>query len=438
MTQVLNGSADLAALKAGKWAGCQRVDLSANLTQVPPEIFDLADSLEILNLTGNQLTSLPDDFTKLRKLRILFCSENQFHHLPEVLGACPQLSMIGFKSNQIECVPESALPASLRWLILTDNRLEVIPAALGRCAKLQKLMLAGNRLKSLPAEMADCVQLELLRLAANRFEEFPSWLFTLPRLAWLGLGGNPATAAPEPVNRRLLDWADFQVSAKLGEGASGIIYQAQWQASHAIARRDVAVKIFKGAMTSDGLPESEIATSLTLPAHPSLIGTLGEIHNHPSGQRALVMPLIDAAFINLAAPPSMETCTRDVFSDALHLPVETLHRIALDLASVGHHLHQQGIMHGDFYAHNILWDQSGKCLLGDMGASSFYPENSAAEKIEVRAFGILLGELLDRSSRDQALSPSLRAVQQLCTNENIDTRPSFAELLVSISESSSQ
>ena len=37
----------LAQLRAGKLAGLQRLDLAAGLTEFPPEIFRLADSLEI-------------------------------------------------------------------------------------------------------------------------------------------------------------------------------------------------------------------------------------------------------------------------------------------------------------------------------------------------------------------------------------------------------
>ena len=83
--------------------------------------------------------------------------------LPEVLGACPALEMIGFKGCQIRRVPEASLPPTLRWLILTDNRVEALPASIGQCAGLQKLALAGNRLTRLPPEMAACTRLELLR-----------------------------------------------------------------------------------------------------------------------------------------------------------------------------------------------------------------------------------------------------------------------------------
>jgi Leucine-rich repeat (LRR) protein len=82
-------------LRTGQLAGITRLDLSAGLTEFPSEIFDLADSLEILNLSGNKLSALPDDLPRLHKLRVLFCSDNQFTSLPAVLGQCKLLSMIG-------------------------------------------------------------------------------------------------------------------------------------------------------------------------------------------------------------------------------------------------------------------------------------------------------------------------------------------------------
>ena len=62
----------LEQLQAGLLRGIKRLDLSCGLTEFPREIFDLADSLEILNLSGNQLSSLPDDLPRLHKLRIIF------------------------------------------------------------------------------------------------------------------------------------------------------------------------------------------------------------------------------------------------------------------------------------------------------------------------------------------------------------------------------
>ena len=48
----------LEQLRSGALAGIRRLDLSCGLQTLPPEVFDLADTLEVLNLTGNQLQQL--------------------------------------------------------------------------------------------------------------------------------------------------------------------------------------------------------------------------------------------------------------------------------------------------------------------------------------------------------------------------------------------
>jgi hypothetical protein len=415
-------SADtLALLRAGKLAGATRLDLACGLSEFPREIFDLADSLELLNLSGNRLAGLPDDLPRMKKLRILFCSENEFRQLPPVLAECPELSMIGFKSNRIE--EATALPSSLRWLILTDNRIRSLPPSIGDCAPLQKLMLSGNRLASLPDEMAACVNLELVRLAANRLGSLPDWLLGLPKLAWLAFAGNPLAAGPR-VDAAAIGWADLALHEKLGEGASGVIHRATLLPD----AKPVAVKLFKGAMTSDGLPDSERTASLAAGPHPNLIPVLGEVAGHPAGTPGLVMERIGPEFTPLAGPPSLETCSRDLYHPGAAFPAAVVWKIARQLASTGAALHAKGILHGDFYAHNVLRDQAGAAFLGDFGAASFYPRNDARfEKIEVLAFGRLLGELLDRCP---APLPGLQAVAGRCQSPEPADRPRFEDLLM--------
>ena len=113
---ILSAAHTLEQLHTGQLAGVRRLTLSCGLSDFPREIFDLADSLEILDLSGNALSSLPDDLPRLHKLRIIFCSDNLFTTLPAVLGSCPALEMIGFKANRIDQVPAAALPPRLRWL----------------------------------------------------------------------------------------------------------------------------------------------------------------------------------------------------------------------------------------------------------------------------------------------------------------------------------
>ena len=332
----------LAKLRAGQLAGLKRLDLSCGLTEFPDEIFQLADSLEILNLSGNALSSLPDDLHRLSHLRILFCSDNQFTELPACLGQCAQLSMIGFKANRIESVPGTALPPLLRWLILTDNCIEQLPEELGQRPLLQKLMLAGNRLQQLPSSLASCERLELIRLAANQFSELPDRLLALPSLSWLAYAGNPlredASAHRPPDDTPDIDWSHLELEHKLGEGASGIIYQARWTAPGQ-ADQSVAVKLYKGSITSDGSPLNEMNACIAAGQHPNLIKVLGRVAGHPDNQAGLVMELIDPSFINLAALPSFDTCSRDVYANSTRFTGESALRIARGIASAAGHLH---------------------------------------------------------------------------------------------------
>ncbi|AZF48452.1 Serine/threonine protein kinase [Pseudomonas sp. R2-7-07] len=420
----------LAQLKAGQLAGATRLDLACGLTEFPREIFELADSLEILNLTGNALSSLPDDLHRLKHLRVLFCSDNAFTELPACLGQCAALSMIGFKANQIRHVPAAALPPQLRWLILTDNCISQLPDELGQRPLLQKLMLAGNQLTHLPPSLAQCENLELLRIASNRLTHLPHWLLTLPSLTWLAYAGNPVEMAVDVAGddeTADIPWAELELGDVLGEGASGIIRKALWKPR----ALPVAVKLYKGTITSDGSPLHEMQACIAAGLHPNLIRVQGRIVGHPADQAALVMDLIDPSYRNLAALPSLASCTRDIYEPSLRLSLDVALRMARGIASVAAHLHRHGITHGDLYGHNILWNSAGECLLGDFGAASFHAtadtlETRALQRIEVRAFGVLLGELLERV--DTKVPGELEDLHKRCCQPDVLARPSFEDI----------
>lgn len=436
----------LARLRAGQLAGARRLDLSEGLTEFPREIFDLADTLEVLNLSGNRLSALPADLHRLRHLKVIFGSDNLFTRLPEVLGECPALTTVGFKANQIGEVPASALPPRLRWLILTDNRIAELPATLGQRPDLEKLMLAGNQLRALPDSLQGSPHLALLRISANAFEALPRWLADLPRLAWLAYGGNPCTRAREAAALAapavpMLPWAALSLHDMLGEGASGVIHRATPSTSSDASAPSVAVKLFKGRITSDGLPASEMAAWLAAGRHGSMIPVQAMVADHPQGLPGIVMPLIDADFVSLAGPPSMASCSRDVYPEDRRFKVGVAWRIARHIAGATAHLHARGILHGDLYAHNTLWRADGQALVGDFGAASFLPAGDedlarGLQRLEARAFACLLEELTARcdaaSSADAATLEALTALQTRCLSLLPGERLLFSQIVAAL------
>jgi hypothetical protein len=439
-------------LRSGALTGTRRLDLNgAGLTHLPPEVYGLADTLEVLNLSDNQLTSLPPDLPRLHRLKVIFCSGNPFTHLPEVLGDCPALEMVGFKACRLQHVPAAALPLTLRWLTLTDNAIGHLPAELGQRPALQKLMLSGNRLSALPDSLASAQRLELVRLSANRFTQLPGWLTDLPALAWLAVSGNPLgwesdAGGPSCAPLTSVPWGALTVDGLLGEGASGHIYRAHrvgecGRASDGDGEGDGiawALKLFKGAVTSDGLPEHELAACLAAGQHPALCTPVAQLVDHPDGLSGLLLPLIPPDFVNLAGPPSLSSCTRDVYAPGLQMDGSVLLRVALTVASAVAHLHARGVVHGDLYAHNILWQPtSGQALLSDFGAATLLPAHQptlghALQALEVLAYGHLLNELRALLAPGQCLPPAVAALALACTAAVPTHRPDMAAVATTL------
>jgi hypothetical protein len=424
----------LLALQSGELKGTVSLKLSENLTEFPEEIFDLAETLEVLDLSFNKLSSLPADFGRLKKLKIFFCSENLFKVLPEELADCPLLDIVGFKSNQITTVPAKSINPNLRWLILTNNNIAELPTTIGSCKRMQKLMLSGNRLSTLPEELGNCQNLALLRIAANKLHELPQWIIMMPKLSWIAFSGNNFSKTPAVETLSLINWHDLEINHLLGEGASGVISKANRTIGDETS--EVAVKIFKGNVTSDGLPEDEMTAYIAAGYHPGLVNLIGQIALHPEDKKGLVMDLIPHHFYNLGNPPSLESCTRDVFPTDMKLSEKQIVNIAKTIASLAAQLHEAGIMHGDLYAHNTLIDDEGSTLFGDFGAASFYDKTTtetayALERIEVSAYGYLLDDLL--SLKDEGLSrevyTTISRLKDACLVSAPMERPGFQDLV---------
>ncbi|MCL1048553.1 protein kinase [Shewanella abyssi] len=441
----------LAQLTSGELKGTKRLTLAENLNVFPEAIFSLAETLEVLDLSDNLLTELPSDFARLQQLKLLFLTNNQFEQIPAAIAACPRLEMISFKSNKLKAVAAGTLPRQTRWLILTDNQIESLPEDMGSLHRLQKLALAGNKLSALPVSMANCSNLELARLSANNFSQLPDWLFQLPKLAWLALDGNPlsregvstAISSEPPVQQmQSVALTAIELGQVIGQGASGVIYSGKWlkqPESLYGSSRNIAVKLFKGEVTSDGYPGDELTCCLQAGKHHNLIKVVAQINQ--AEQLGLVMELIPSSFSNLGLPPSLDTCTRDTFVKGEELGLPQVLSVLTQMADTMTHLHRNGVSHGDVYAHNTMINHQGSMLFGDFGASSNLnklPElqKEAMESVEIRAFACLIEDLVENRLAQQDdqyhLTAELKLLSQDCLQTDLSLRPRFSDIFASL------
>ncbi len=412
----------LKQLQAGELVGAKEVKISENLTTFPRELFELTDTLELLDLSNNKLSELPEDFYKFKNLKIAFFSFNEFKEMPSVFKECHNLFMLGFKTNQIEKFDEDILPLNISWLILTDNKLTELPNSIGKLTKMQKFPLAGNRLTTLPKSMENLKNLELIRLSANNLCELPEFLLSLPKLAWLAFSGNPCSVS-KSTKMKVLEYKDLEMDKLLGEGASGKIYRGHSKEFN----RVVAIKLFKGAVTSDGYAKDEMNACMQAGEHPNLIKVLARLEHKHLG---LVLEFISPSFKNLGNPPTFESCSRDTYDSSLHLTIEDVQKVAEAICSAAAHLHSKGIMHGDLYAHNILVNSKYETYLGDFGAASFYEKDfKLYEQLEVLAFGNLLEDMLSLvNEKSGELYKKLENLRKKTQNPFVSERPLFCEM----------
>lgn len=470
-SRLLSGMAD-GSLAA---TGLTRLDLSGlDLAELPDGIGTLS-TLQFLNLGKNPLSALPATFVGLTSLRILFFLGCEFTAVPELLGRMPSLYMLSFKANKVREVPAASLSPTLGWLILSDNQIERLPDTIGACVGMRKLLLAGNRLTSegLPESMANMRQLELLRLADNRLDRVPGWILSHPTLAWVALAANPATApwaesaearaaatvaegggaveVPEVAFHSLgVDASDVP----LGSGASGAVYAGQLDGAPA------AVKVYSnGAKTSDGRPQDEMAASVlaSRTGCRSIVRSVARFVRAAPGARegaaeGLVMEFLSPnEWASLGGPPSFDTVTRDTYPPGTSRTAAEVIAVARGVAAAAAALHASGVMHGDLYAHNTLFRSSvvaaallpptvPAAKLGDFGAAFFYPPGSDVgrelERAEVRAYGIMLKELLAAHDRVEGaaggvMMEEVAALAEVCVGAR-ESRPSFTEIVARV------
>ncbi|KAF1664597.1 Leucine-rich repeat and calponin homology domain-containing protein 1, partial [Aptenodytes patagonicus] len=173
-------------------------DLSKNrLTEVPTELCHFV-SLETLNLYHNCIKIIPEAIVNLQMLTYLNLSRNQLSSLPACLCGLP-LKVLIASNNKLGSLPEEI--GQLKQLMELDvscNEITALPQQIGQLKSLKELNVRRNYLEVLPQEL---VQLPLVKFdfSCNKVLVIPICFRKMVQLQVLLLENNPLQSPPAQI-----------------------------------------------------------------------------------------------------------------------------------------------------------------------------------------------------------------------------------------------
>ncbi|XP_053311506.1 leucine-rich repeat and calponin homology domain-containing protein 1 [Spea bombifrons] len=175
-----------------------QADFSRNrLTEVPVEVLQFV-SLEALNLYQNCIKILPDALINLQVLTYLNISRNQLSSLPACLCGLP-LKVLIASNNKLGSLPEEIGQLQhLTELDISCNEITSLPQQIGLLKSLRDLNVRRNYLKVLPQEIVD---LPLVRFdfSCNKVLVLPLCFRKMVQLQALVLENNPLQSPPAQI-----------------------------------------------------------------------------------------------------------------------------------------------------------------------------------------------------------------------------------------------
>jgi internalin A len=149
------------------------LDLSDNNLTSLPESLSRLKNLRYLNLTSNQIRTLPSSISQVENLRLLWLADNPWDSLPEWdwIGSLPNLTKLGVGGCNLKEIPKFISQLhNLSVLNIAVNQITYIPDFLYNLSRLRGLKFYNNLIKEISPKILQLESLETIDLDRNPLE----------------------------------------------------------------------------------------------------------------------------------------------------------------------------------------------------------------------------------------------------------------------------
>ncbi|KAI9685947.1 MAG: hypothetical protein M1820_010714 [Bogoriella megaspora] len=191
--------------KGLQFGGLELLDLRGNVLESIPVGVRRLERLTSLNISRNKLdTSVFDIISQISNLRELRLGENGFDGpLPDSISQLKALEVLELQQNKFSRLPESLKELiQLRILNVAENSLENLPIEAIAFLPLAELLLGKNNLAGalFPVQVNSLPRLQKLDVSNNSLSSLDSGDLLLPSLQTLNISFNRITSLPNVSN----------------------------------------------------------------------------------------------------------------------------------------------------------------------------------------------------------------------------------------------
>ncbi|RZC36162.1 lap1, partial [Asbolus verrucosus] len=165
------------------------------LKDLSPQLFQCID-LRYLNVSDNEIRSIPPLISKLNSLQVLIFSKNALvlEGVSSNIDKLNKLTILDLSMNDLGKVPEAIMSLiNLQQLCLNDTGIDYVPANIGRLSNLRILELRDNSLRELPKSIRRLTNLQRLDVSDNNLSQLTEVCESHGNLTELWINGNNIT-----------------------------------------------------------------------------------------------------------------------------------------------------------------------------------------------------------------------------------------------------